>query len=136
MKLVRIRTDTFTAGFLSDGVIRKTTKQVKFMLGWPEEKARATIHRNGWSAGIVTGDDPALLAAITEEPKSQTSRPRLVEPDPPPPPVIEPEHYCRCGKWGSFGYEVSWRRGFYGVWYCGEHRPSEDKDEENENSEI
>jgi hypothetical protein len=32
-------------------------------------------------------------------------------------------HYCHCGKWGSFGHNVSLREGKLGTWYCREHRP-------------
>lgn len=31
------------------------------------------------------------------------------------------EHYCRCGKWGSFGYGVSLLKGKEGEWFCREH---------------
>jgi hypothetical protein len=33
------------------------------------------------------------------------------------------EHYCRCGEWGSFGYESPQPKELHG-WYCKEHRPS------------
>jgi hypothetical protein len=32
-------------------------------------------------------------------------------------------HHCHCGKWGSFGFDVSLREGRLGTWYCGVHRP-------------
>jgi hypothetical protein len=32
------------------------------------------------------------------------------------------EHYCHCGKWGSFGYGVRLLKGQPGTWYCFEHR--------------
>lgn len=35
------------------------------------------------------------------------------------------EHYCRCGKFGSFGYGVNLRAGVTGEWFCAEHRPME-----------
>jgi hypothetical protein len=31
-------------------------------------------------------------------------------------------HYCHCGRWGSFGFGVSFLRGREGRWYCREHR--------------
>ncbi len=31
---------------------------------------------------------------------------------------------CECGRWGSYGYDVSLRTGKMGRWYCREHRPS------------
>jgi hypothetical protein len=40
-------------------------------------------------------------------------------------PQREPfEHYCHCGKWGSFGYGVKLRAGIEGRWFCREHRPT------------
>lgn len=33
------------------------------------------------------------------------------------------EHYCHCGKWGSFGYGFFPRDGKRGTWYCREHVP-------------
>jgi hypothetical protein len=33
------------------------------------------------------------------------------------------DHYCHCGKWGSFGLDVSLRKGWTGTWYCGAHYP-------------
>jgi hypothetical protein len=33
------------------------------------------------------------------------------------------EHYCHCGKWGSFGVGASLKKGAPGIWYCAEHRP-------------
>jgi hypothetical protein len=32
-------------------------------------------------------------------------------------------HYCQCGEWGAFGYNVDLRNGKLGNWYCFEHRP-------------
>jgi hypothetical protein len=32
-------------------------------------------------------------------------------------------HYCACGKWGDFGYDVHLLKGQLGKWYCREHRP-------------
>jgi hypothetical protein len=34
-------------------------------------------------------------------------------------------HYCHCGKWGSFGYDVSLREDKLGAWYCFEHNPGQ-----------
>jgi hypothetical protein len=34
------------------------------------------------------------------------------------------EHYCRCGKWGAFGFGVNVRAGIDGQWFCFEHRPT------------
>lgn len=32
-------------------------------------------------------------------------------------------HYCECGAWGVFGYDVDLVAGRLGRWYCGAHRP-------------
>jgi hypothetical protein len=32
-------------------------------------------------------------------------------------------HYCHCGKWGAFGYNVRLLKGQEGSWYCREHKP-------------
>jgi hypothetical protein len=34
-------------------------------------------------------------------------------------------HYCSCGAWGAFGYNVSLIKNKLGSWYCREHRPDE-----------
>jgi hypothetical protein len=31
-------------------------------------------------------------------------------------------HYCHCGKWASFGFNVNLRDGKEGTWRCFEHR--------------
>ena len=35
-------------------------------------------------------------------------------------------HFCPCGQWGYFGYDVALLRGQLGTWYCAEHRPEEE----------
>lgn len=32
-------------------------------------------------------------------------------------------HYCHCGEWGAYGYDVALNRDQLGTWYCLEHRP-------------
>jgi hypothetical protein len=32
-------------------------------------------------------------------------------------------HYCHCGEWGAYGYDVNLRNDKLGHWYCKEHRP-------------
>ena len=39
-------------------------------------------------------------------------------------------HFCPCGQWGYFGYDVALLRGQLGTWYCAEHRPEEEEDVE------
>lgn len=37
-------------------------------------------------------------------------------------------HYCHCGAWGLFGYNVAIiKYGRTGEWYCAEHRPDQPK---------
>jgi len=43
-------------------------------------------------------------------------------------------HYCHCGQWGLYGFEVRMRAGKMGTWFCGKHKPggidaSEDRTE-------
>jgi hypothetical protein len=69
MRLIRVRTQRFEAGFLSDGgngfdgSVIATHPALAFMLGWPDAKARGAIKRNSWTATIA--DDPALKAQCT-----------------------------------------------------------------------
>jgi len=53
---------------------------------------------------------------------------RLLKPEPEPARVETPApaiafmHYCHCGRWGAFGYDVDLVHGKTGRWYCTEHR--------------
>lgn len=56
--------------------------------------------------------------------------------DPSPSPPSKPKrlsdgpfmHYCHCGAWGLFGYNVAIiKYGRTGEWYCAEHRPDQPK---------
>jgi hypothetical protein len=66
-------------------------------------------------------------ATETETPKSELAA--LPDPTKPVPGFVGYDaegrfvHYCACGEWGSFGYNVSLRTGRLGTWYCREHRP-------------
>lgn len=44
------------------------------------------------------------------------------KPDQPDYPDKPFEHYCPCGAWGSFGFNVNLRDGKEGVWRCFEHK--------------
>ena len=33
-------------------------------------------------------------------------------------------HFCHCGAWGAFGYDVKLLHDKLGTWYCREHRPA------------
>lgn len=115
MRVVRIVSAKFTAAFVSsgsgerDGRVTATHPAVKFLLGMSDAKARAVIRRNGWKACITK--DKAIAEtctlALTEAPM----------------PAPFPEHFCHCGKVGSFGFGVSLLKGTEGAWFCREHSP-------------
>jgi hypothetical protein len=35
-------------------------------------------------------------------------------------------HYCHCGRWGGWGFNVNRAAGELGQWYCDEHRPKKE----------
>lgn len=53
MKLVRVVAPHFVAAFESDGIVRRTAPIIKYMLGWPDSRARSYIKAMGWKASIV-----------------------------------------------------------------------------------
>jgi len=82
------------------------------------------------SATSATFRREALKSAtVTETPKSELAAPPDPKPTKPGPGFVGYDeegrfvHYCACGEWGSFGYNVSLRTGRLGTWYCREHRP-------------
>jgi hypothetical protein len=136
--IVRVRTERFTTGFaLVGGIVVRVEPRLRFMLGWSADKAKGTIQRNGWRAGVLVdpSTDPGLVDAISETEAANEPPPLEIEPVAArtdlPPPTVEAWHLCHCGKFGSFGYDVKWLRGIPGIWYCYEHKPVED-----ENGEI
>jgi hypothetical protein len=68
-------------------------------------------------------DTPALLSyvdvPISEREPARAEAPARTEAPAPP---IAFMHYCHCGRWGAFGYDVDLLRGKLGRWYCTEHR--------------
>jgi hypothetical protein len=54
MKLVRVVSPYFVAGFESDGIIRRAAPIIKYMIGWDEDKARKYIAKKGWTASVIT----------------------------------------------------------------------------------
>jgi hypothetical protein len=68
-------------------------------------------------------------APVTEAPKLDLAAPPHLKPTKPGPGFVGYDgegrfvHYCACGEWGSFGYDVSLRTGRLGTWYCRKHRP-------------
>jgi hypothetical protein len=41
-------------------------------------------------------------------------------------------HYCHCGAWGAHGFDVSFRAGQLGVWFCDQHKGEYDGTEGRE----
>jgi hypothetical protein len=65
--------------------------------------------------------DWAAVDALVLKPESAREEPELVRVETPAP-AIAFMHYCHCGRWGAFGYDVDLLRGRLGRWYCAEHR--------------
>jgi hypothetical protein len=112
MRAVKVCAAQFDAAFVStgsekaDGIVIATTASLKWMLGWPDVKARGAIKRNGWTAAISR--EVGLIERCTEKM-----------------PPVEPfgERNCHCGRIGPFGYGVRLLEGKEGQWFCREHRP-------------
>jgi hypothetical protein len=75
LKLVRVVSRTFVAGFESDGVVRRCAPILKKrLLGKTDEEARAIIRNMGWTASVVS--DPLHRAAragipVSDAPESE-----------------------------------------------------------------
>lgn len=52
-RLVRVVAPHFVAGFVTDGAISFAAPILKYMLGWPDDRARSYIASKGWNATIV-----------------------------------------------------------------------------------
>lgn len=61
---------------------------------------------------------------VEDTPPARSGKSDQQQTPPPPKPF---EHYCWCGKWGSFGYGVNLRYGAEGKWFCRLHRPGQEK---------
>jgi hypothetical protein len=102
-------------------------------------------------------DEPVGAAPASAEPQPQLEPEPQPQPEPEPEPQPQPEpeqrfldvdgltaeqrrgrvgydkerrflHYCDiCGEWGAFGYGVFLSRGQLGKWFCGAHRPSQQR---------
>lgn len=57
MKLVRVASSYFVAGFESDGVVRRAAPIIHYMVGWSEDKTRKYIAKKGWKASVVEDKD-------------------------------------------------------------------------------
>lgn len=54
MKLVRVCAPHFVAGFETDGIVRRAAPIIKYMVGWPDDKARKYIASKNWTASIIS----------------------------------------------------------------------------------
>lgn len=53
MKLVRVCAPHFVSGFETDGTVRRAAPIIKYMVGWPDDKARKYIAAKKWQASII-----------------------------------------------------------------------------------
>ncbi len=53
MRLVRVVAPHFVACFETDGTVRRTAPIIKYMLGWPDSRARAYIKAMLWKASVI-----------------------------------------------------------------------------------
>lgn len=112
MRTVKVCATNFDAAFVStgadkaDGIVIAVTPSLKWLLGWPDSKARGAIKRNGWTATV--SKEPGLFERCTEKAAP-----------------VEPfgERICHCGKLAPFGVGVRLLEGKEGQWFCREHRP-------------
>jgi len=64
MSLIRVVAPHFVAGFESDGTVRRAAPILRFMLGWPDDRARAYIAAKGWRAAVIEQGRPDHDRAI------------------------------------------------------------------------
>jgi hypothetical protein len=112
MRTVRVTSAKMSAAFVSsgtgdhDGIVVAAHPAVRFLLGFPDRKARGVIKRNGWQAKVTT--DAAVTVTCTDKlPPAEPFGDRL----------------CHCGKVGPFGVGVFLLQGKEGTWFCREHAP-------------
>jgi len=108
---VRVHSKKFVATFESDGIIRAADPQLRFMIGWPDDKARAVVKKNRWRAVVVSDDaQPVLIDDPPAPTKAADYQPMVF--------------LCVvCGAYACFGYDVALMKGQIGTWYCSAHRP-------------
>lgn len=54
--LIRVVARHFVAGLITTETVQRTAPILKYMVGWPEERAAAYIASKGWQAEVI--DDP------------------------------------------------------------------------------
>ena len=58
MRLVRVKASSFTAGFETDGVVRRCAPILrKALLGKTDDEARQIIAQKGWKASVIAEED-------------------------------------------------------------------------------
>jgi hypothetical protein len=85
------------------------------------------------------GDDPAMrqrfwkrLDSLVAAQSATTANLDLAPPEQHAPSFVGYDknghfvHYCRCGAWADYGFDVRLLQGQFGTWYCREHRPVDD----------
>ena len=99
----------FSATFVSDGIVRSAEAPLGFILGWPDDRVRAVVRKNKWTATVI---------AQTAEPSPDDER---VIKDPEYQPIV---FRCAiCGAYACYGYGVNLRADRIGTWYCPQHKP-------------
>jgi hypothetical protein len=53
LKLIRVTAPHFVAGFETDGIVRSAAPILRFMVGWPDDRARDYIKIMGWRAAVI-----------------------------------------------------------------------------------
>jgi hypothetical protein len=52
VRLVRVVAPHFVAGFETDGIVRRAAPILRYLVGWPDERAREYIARKQWKASV------------------------------------------------------------------------------------
>jgi hypothetical protein len=136
MKTVRVTAAKFTSTFKTDGVVREADFQLRFMIGWSDEKVRGAIKKNRWQAAIIGGAD-----ALDEERSQSQARHAqdlrqkesgqgfLCEPERREAKGRRSEAFAPvvftcavCGKYACYGHGVALLKDQLGTWFCRDHK--------------
>lgn len=52
-RLIRVVAPHFVAGFITDGTVRRTAPILRYITGWPDDRARKYFTSKGWTASVV-----------------------------------------------------------------------------------
>ena len=117
----------------ADGVYQFTTGWVKNRSAGGGNAIALPKRENKWAHSWCI--DKATSGTLRQgslfgEPSAEEAELPPPEPDPPSGFVgIDHDghflHYCHCGAWAEYGFNVSYRDGKLGQWYCTTHRPKE-----------